>query len=204
MEQNTHETNLGMNESRDGGRPGIFEGSLVRMSSQVILSVRQAPYREEISQELPRWGQSSLWTYLFLQKHVVFYIRRLRCIETEEEARLRPGLDTCPLQDTHPIHQHLKTGKPPCRDGRNMKTQHPSQNSDPEISLICGCCANRRSAGSTILQDCLQEKKERLKFRHQRQTLVRNCSSPLLTDFQQPFGIWLYTYVKKKKNLLWP
>lgn len=27
------------------------------------------------------------------------------------EARLRPGQDTCLLQDPHPIHSHLKTGK---------------------------------------------------------------------------------------------
>lgn len=45
---------------------------------------------------------------------------------------------------------------------------------------------------SIISQDSgAQGRKERLKFRHQRQTLMRNCPASLLTDFQYPFGIWL-------------
>lgn len=79
------------------------------MSSQVILSVGQAPYEEEISHELPWWGQPSPWTYCLLVSakactllHQAFKMHR-DGESIGREARLHPG------QDTHTPYTHTHT-----------------------------------------------------------------------------------------------
>lgn len=142
MEQNTHTRliqdwiNLETEVEQEHLRP-----PLCRWAAKSF-SVGQAPYEEEISHELPWWGQPSPWTCSSLASakacallHQAFKMHR-DGESIGQEARLHPGQDTCPLRDTHPIHSHLKTGKDPWFHGKNYFNSI-SNNIEPNIEQPC-------------------------------------------------------------------
>lgn len=148
--------------------------------------------------------------HFFRQKHLHFYMKHLRCFETWKALGKRQDhtLDRTPARyRTHTPYTNTKrVGKTLGYMNRRWKFYlEPRTVTQTLVWYVATVLTITRLSllGSIISQDSVtQGKQEKPTFRHQRRTLMRNCPASRLTDFQHPFGIWLYTYVKK--HLLWP